>query len=80
MTRLFLGAFKITDQRGWANLGCLNCVPLEGTGGPLVLPPVVRDSKAACRLALSQGPGFLPGSHAAEKLEEWKYLDQMARE
>lgn len=76
MVRLFLGALRIIEEDGPVLAWLLKLCPWRGLGASWCCPPVVRDSKAACRLALSQGPGFLLGSHAAEKLEEWKYLDQ----
>lgn len=58
----------------------LNCAP-GGDWGPAGAAPLwLEIVKPRAGWTLSQGPGFLLGSYAAEKLEEWKYLDQMARE
>lgn len=45
------------------------------------IPCVLEMRRASRRLDLEpRAGGFLLGSYAAEKLEEWKQSDQMARE
>lgn len=47
---------------------------------PVGAIPCVLEMRRASRRLEPRAGGFLLGSYAAEKLEEWKQSDQMARE